>query len=137
MAKTLTEAALTTRNARNGLPVGLHWRGIDPEVHLGYRKGQRGGVWLVRWRNGSGYRQKPMGMADDELKEGTLDFNAAVRAAREKVDAARIEARANAAGPKLTVRLLVEAYVTGRDARESKRKAARSVPTLRTDWNAM
>jgi len=122
MAKTLIEAPLTTRNARGGLMSGVHWRGIDPEVHLGYRKGKRGGVWLVRWRNGTGYRQERIGTADDEIREGTLDFNAAVKAAREKVEAARIETRATAEGPKLTVRYAVEAYVADRDARESKRK---------------
>jgi integrase len=122
MAKTLIEAPLTTRNARAGLATGLHWRGIDPEVHLGYRKGKRGGVWLVRWRNGTGYRQERVGTADDEIKEDTLDFNAAVKAARTTVEAARIEARATAGGPKLTVRHAVEAYIEDRDARESKRK---------------
>ena len=67
---------LTTRNARARLPTGLHFKGIDPDVHLGYRKGRRGGVWLVRWRNGIGYWQAPLGTADDEFKEGTLDYEA-------------------------------------------------------------
>jgi hypothetical protein len=43
VAKTLKETPITTRNARARLPAGLHWRGIDPETHLGYRKGKRGG----------------------------------------------------------------------------------------------
>jgi hypothetical protein len=38
-----------------------------------------GGVWLVRWRVGTGYRQKLIATADDVTKEGTLDFNATVR----------------------------------------------------------
>src|SRR5690606_35844635 len=121
MAKTLNEAAITTRNARSKLPAGLHFKGIDPEVHLGYRKGKRGGgVWLVRWRNrgpGANYLQAPLGTADDEIKEGTLDFNAAVRAARQRVEQARAEAKAAAEGPPLTVRLAVEAYIAERDAR--------------------
>jgi hypothetical protein len=53
VARTLNEAPITSRNARAGLPAGLHWRGIDPETHLGYRKGKRGGVWLgtlAEWR---------------------------------------------------------------------------------------
>lgn len=82
MAKTLKEVPLTTRSARAKLPIGLHWRGIDPETHLGYRKGVRGGVWLVRWRVGTGYRQDRLGTADDELSEGTLDYITAIRAAR-------------------------------------------------------
>ena len=121
MAKTLKEAPITTANARAKLPAGLHWKGIDPEVHLGYRKGRRGGVWLVRWRHGTGYRQMPIGTADDVIKEGTLDFNAAVKKARNEVAAARIAAKASADGPILTVRLAAESYVAERDARQSKR----------------
>ena len=122
MAKTLTEAQVTTSSARAKLPAGLHFRGIDPEVHLGYRKNKRGGVWFVRWRNGRGYRQASLGVADDELREGTLDYNAAVRNARKAVDAARKEARAAADGPAPTVRTAVEAYVAERDKRESERR---------------
>lgn len=128
MAKTLKEAVITTRNARTKLPGGVHWRGIDPDVHLGYRKGRRGGVWLVRWRNGAGYRQEKIGTADDRIAEGTLDFNAAVLKARIAVEAARSEAKARADGPLLRVRMAVEAYIAERDARETRRRgrAARS-----------
>jgi len=122
MAKTLKEAPLTTRNARDKLGEGVHWRGIDPEVHLGYRKGKRGGVWLVRWRNGAGYRQERLGTADDSIAEGTLSFADAVRTGRERVEAARREARAVAEGPAQTVRSAVLAYMAERDARESDRK---------------
>src|SRR5882672_4062163 len=50
MSKTLTEAQITTAKARSRLELGVHWRRLDAEAHLGYRKGKRGGVWLVRWR---------------------------------------------------------------------------------------
>jgi integrase len=122
MAKTLTESALTTRGARSKLAPGAHFRGIDPEVHLGYRKGARGGVWFVRWRNGSGYRQSPIGTADDEFREGTLDYTAAVAAARKAVEKARREARAAADGPVVTVRTAIADYVKARDKRESERR---------------
>jgi hypothetical protein len=56
MAKTLKEAAITTRNARAKLPLGLYFKGIDPEVHLGYRKGKHDGVWLVRGATGGRVR---------------------------------------------------------------------------------
>lgn len=124
MAKTLKEAAITTRNARAKLPLGLYFKGIDPEVHLGYRKGKRGGVWLVRWRNwgeGANYLQAPLGTADDELREETLNYEAARRAARTAVDAARAEAKAAAEGAPLTVAGAVEAYIEQRDARDSRR----------------
>jgi integrase len=125
MAKTLKEAPITTRNARAKLEPGLYFKGIDPDVHLGYRKGIRGGVWMVRWRNrgpGANYLQAPLGTADDEIKEGTLDYEAARRAARATVEAARADAKAAADGPMLTVRLVVEAYIAERDARDSRRK---------------
>jgi len=123
MSKTLTEAKITTREQRKKLAVGVHWRGIDPDVHLGYRKGKRGGKWLVRWYIGNeDYRQRTFATADDELPEGTLDFSAAVREARKLVEAERRKARATAEGPLLTVRHAVEAYMTASDARDSGRK---------------
>ena len=51
MTKTLTEAQITTAKARSRLEFGVHWRRLDAEAHLGYRKGKRSGVWFVRWRN--------------------------------------------------------------------------------------
>lgn len=121
MAKTLIEAPLTTRNVRASLPAGLHWRRIDPETHLGYRKGKRAGVWLVRWRAGKGYRQAPLGSADDVLKAGTLSFDAALKAAREHVEKARADAAAEAAGPVVTVGAAIRTYIAARDARDSRR----------------
>lgn len=122
MAKTLTEARITGRAERKRLAEGLHWRGIDPEVHLGYRKGKRGGVWLVRWYLGAGYRQRKLGTADDELSEGTLDYNGAVKAARAHVEAERRNARAAAEGPLFLVADAIGAYAAARDARDSARK---------------
>jgi integrase len=121
MAKTLKDARTTTKNARKDLPVGVHWRSLDPEVHVGYRKGKRGGVWLVRWRNGKGYRQAPIGTADDTFKKGTFDYDAACKESRKIVEKERAKAAAEAAGPVLTVRSAVEAYVAVRDARDSRR----------------
>lgn len=89
MTRPLKEAQMTTRNARAGLPIGVHWRRLDDQVHLGYRKGKRSGVWLVRWRHGKGYRQEPLGTADDALKEGTLDFHTASKKACEHVNGVR------------------------------------------------
>lgn len=139
MAKTLKEAPLTTRSARDKLPEGLHWRGIDPEVHLGYRKGKRGGVWLVRWRNGVGYRQERLGTADDQIAEGTLTYADAVKGGREKVEAARREARANAEGPAETVRSAIVSYIAMRDARDSDRagRTVRSTASYRLELHVL
>lgn len=126
MGRVLKESAITTRNSRAHLFVGLHWRAIDRQVHLGYRKSKRGGAWLVRWRVGTGYQQAPVGTADDALAEGTLSYEAAARAAKVIVEAARAEARILAEGPVLTVRQVVAAYINDRDARDSRR-AGRTV----------
>src|SRR5262245_49381936 len=99
MPRTLNEAPITSPNARRKLPAGVHWRRIDHDTHLGYRKGNRAGVWFVRWREGRGYKQAALGTADDVVKQGTLSFQKAEVAARKAVEAARIEARALADGP--------------------------------------
>lgn len=127
MAKTLTEAQITTAKARSRLESGLHWRRLDAEAHLGYRKGKRSGVWVVRWRNhhdGANYKQAPVGVANDvndKHAEGTLTFEQAVARARERAIRSRTEAAAQAAGPAPTVRTAVEIYIKARDARDSKR----------------
>lgn len=125
MAGALKEAALTTRNARSKLPQQSkpHWRSIDAEVHLGYRRGKRAGVWVVRWAIGGGnYHQASVGTADDEIAVGTLSYDAAVKRAIEMVEHIRKDAAAAAAGPIKTVESAVESYMVDRDARETKRK---------------
>jgi integrase len=127
MTKTLTEAQITTAKARSRLEFGVHWRRLDSEAHLGYRKGKRSGVWFVRWRNhhaGANYKQAPVGVANDvndKPAEGTLTFEQAVTQAREDVTRSRTEAAAQAAGPAPTVRAAVETYIRERNARDSRR----------------
>lgn len=105
----------------------MHWRRLDAEAHLGYRKGKRSGVWFVRWRNhhdGANYKQASVGIANDvndKSVEGSLTFEQAVTQAREHVTRSRIEAAAHAAGPPPTVRTAVEAYIRERNARDSRR----------------
>ena len=121
MARQLIESALTTRAARASLAPGFHWRGIDREVHLGYRKTRRGGRWLVRWYQQSekSYQRIDLGEADDVFEDGTLDYYAAVEAAKEAVKGARRKIAARASGPAVTVRLAVEQYLEARNARRS------------------
>lgn len=123
MSKTLNEGKIAGRAERKRLAAGVHWRGIDREVHLGYRKGKRGGSWLVRWYVGSSaYRQRTLGTADDELSIGTLDYSSAVKLARETVETERRKARASAEGPALTVETAIHTYAASRDARDSRQK---------------
>jgi integrase len=127
ISKTLTEAQVTTARARSRLGAGVHWRRLDAEAHLGYRKGKLSGVWFVRWRNhhkGANYKQAPVGVANDvndKPVDGTLTFEQAKKAARETVARARTEAAAQAAGPMPTVQSAAEAYIKERDARDSRR----------------
>ena len=80
MSKTLTEAQVTTAKARSRLELGVHWRRLDAEAHLGYRKRKQSGVWLVRWRNhheGGNYKQAQVGVANDindKPADGILTF---------------------------------------------------------------
>lgn len=123
MAKTLVESPLTTRNAREKLPRGIHWRAIDPDVHLGYRKGARGGRWLVRWYHGDGkYRQSTLGTADDAISEGALSFEAAAKLARSHITDYRKAARCASGGEVPMVRQAVEQYIAMRDARDRARE---------------
>ena len=80
MAGSLKGARLTTRNARESLPIGLHWRQIDADVHLGYPKGRKGGRWLVRWYIGKGnYHRAEIGIADDIIVDGNLSYSPMAR----------------------------------------------------------
>lgn len=125
MGKRLIEAPVTTKNARASLVPGVHWRAIDPDVHLGYRKSKRGGNWIVRWRHGAGYRQAPLGTADD-IFEGdgvnVMNFAQATTAARAYVANARAEAKASSEGPAPTVRSAVDAYIGAFEARQMKNR---------------
>jgi integrase len=127
MTKTLTETQITTARARSKLGFGVHWRRVDAEAHLGYRKGKRSGIWFVRWRNhyeGANYKQAAVGVANDlndKVTEGKLTFEQAVTQARDLVNRHRAEAAAQAAGPAPTVRTAVETYIRERNARDSRR----------------
>jgi len=119
MARKLVESPMTTRAARAGLDAGTHWRELDPEIHLGYRKGKRAGRWLVRHYDGKRYRQKTLGTEDDFVSEGTLSYDGACRAARDDVVQERRTARVKAARPVPTVRSAVIRYIERRNARSS------------------
>jgi hypothetical protein len=128
MVKVLREAAITTRTARAKLPEGMHWRSIDPDIHLGYRRGVRGGRWVVRWfigGDGFPYRQGTIGTADDAVEAdnvNTFSFNQAVSKAKQFVEKRRSDDLAVAAGPALCVRDAVEGYIKTREAREKAQK---------------
>ncbi|MBL8248159.1 MAG: site-specific integrase [Candidatus Competibacter sp.] len=68
MPRTVRNAQLETRTARSRLTTRPtpYWHSIDPGLHLGYRKGKRGGRWLLRWYKGNEhYIEERIGIADD------------------------------------------------------------------------
>ena len=90
MPRPTLDAPLTTRAARARLKTRhqCYWRGLSAGAALGYRKGPRGGSWLVRVTDLSargGYRQHAIGVADDVLKPDgmkVLDYRQAETTAR-------------------------------------------------------
>ena len=105
MSKTLSEAQVTTAKARSRLEPGVHWRRLDAEAHLGYRKAKQSGIWLVRWRNhyeGGNYKQVQVGIANDindKPADGILTFEQAVGKAREAVARGQNGGRIAGGGP--------------------------------------
>jgi integrase len=121
MSKTLHETTLSTRAARGRLSEGLHWRSLDRDVHLGYRKGVRTGRWLVRWRTGVGYKQAPLANADDALDadgKETLSFDQALKGARDHVVRMRAGPAEKQPGPAPKVREAALAYAAAIDTRQ-------------------
>lgn len=130
MAGALKEVRISTRGARAQLSVGLHWRQLDGDIHLGYRKRDTGGVWLVRWYIGSGnYRREALGLADDIVVDGNLSFEQASKKARELVAKKRAGLLPDSGHCTETVRSVVASYIQRRDARhmaihpESRKKS--------------
>jgi integrase len=100
MARTVRDAKLETRTARAALKASgkPYYRSIDEGLHLGYRKGARGGKWVMRRYIGDQtYTVEVIGTADDILDpDGAeiLSFAQAQHIARTRF----IEARREAAG---------------------------------------
>lgn len=123
MSKTLNEAALSTPNARKALPEGNHWRGLNADVHLGYRKQKRGGRWMVRWYRGDQkYKQTSIGTADDGKMEANgvdcLSFEQAKTKAAKVASQGRADEIASADGPAPTVASAVLDHIAAHDARQ-------------------
>lgn len=136
MSKTLTEAALSTPNARKALAEGIHWRGVNADVHLGYRKQKRGGRWLVRWYRGDQkYKQTTIGTADDGKMEANgadcLNFEQAKTKAAKVASQGRAEEIASVDGPAPTVALAVQSYIEAQEAREKSAGESRGDARLR------
>ena len=88
MPRQVKDTRLQTRSARSKLKrqPKPYYREIDPGIHLGYRRGQTGGRWVVRWYAGAGaYKVETIGTADDNADadaETVLDYRQAQERAR-------------------------------------------------------
>ncbi|MDI6027158.1 tyrosine-type recombinase/integrase [Corticibacterium sp. UT-5YL-CI-8] len=118
MSKKVQDAKITTKNSRASLaPRVAHWRELESGVHVGWRDGK----WRVRVYLGSGkYKQKPLGLADDNLPadgHGVLDYRQAQRAAAQAASEILADQHAVATGAVVTVRAACEALALVRDDR--------------------
>ena len=90
MARRVQDRNLESRDARRKLPASgePYWRAIDKGLHLGYRKGKTGGVWVRRkYLGGQTYQVESIGKADDNQDAdgvGVLDFWQAQAKVRKK-----------------------------------------------------
>ncbi len=88
MARRVRDVTLESRAARAALKVRgkPYYRAIGPGLHIGYRKGKKGGRWVARLYAGDGnYRVEVLADTDDMLDangETVLDFWQAQEAAR-------------------------------------------------------
>lgn len=134
MPRITADARITTRTDRAKLPARHepYWRGMGAGAALGYRKGARGGAWIVRLQNERGaYDKDTLGRADDDAADAaagiaTMDFGAADAAARAWIARQRRIANGMEAEPTkdsgkpLTVNDALEAYFTEYAARGGK-----------------
>jgi integrase len=118
MARTVRDAKLESRTARAALKPASkpYYRGIDAGLHLGYRKGKTGGVWVLRRYVGDqDYQVEKIGVADDTLDaDGStvLTFSQAQAIARDRFMKKGREAAGvpEKAGP-FTVKDCIDEYV--------------------------
>jgi integrase len=134
MARTLKDAKLDTRNARQSLKRRRepHWRSISEGLAIGYRKGAKGGTWIARhYSVEHGRRYQSIGTADDVADADGVDvlsFAHAQEAARKWfADLAREDGGGKRSGP-FTVKACIDEYLKWleghrKDARNSRYRA--------------
>lgn len=143
MARTIQDEKLGIKNERKGLSDGKpHWRTIHEGLHLGYRKGKRGGKWLMRYgyrklceRKGKlvwamHYRQETIAPADDVSDAdgiSVLSWGQAQEVARTRATELAIESKGGHIGPYTVDKALDDYFATleanGRDTRDARQRA--------------
>ena len=143
MARTVRDAKLESPTARRALkPAGKpYYRAIDEGLHLGYRKGQVGGKWVMRrYVGGQTYQVETIATADDSIDaDGAtiLSFGQAQALARARfVEAKRVAAGLPAEAGPYTVKLCLNEYLAwlaanGKTAKDARWRAdALIIPVL-------
>ena len=131
MARTVRDAKLETRTARDELKVSgkPHFKSIDSGLHLGYRKGKRGGKWVIRWYEGDGkYKVETIGLADDTQDADNVsifNFSQAQAKARELFLQWGRQSHGLEAVPEgpYTVKNAIDDYLTDYDRRSGKSRS--------------
>ena len=114
MGRLVRDARIETREARLRLKLRHepYWRLIHESLHLGYRKGPRGGVWLARAYADGRYRKKVLGKADDTQDADGQDVLSFRQAQQLVVEATKGNERETASPtPLLTVAEAAERYL--------------------------
>ena len=126
MARAVRDKKLDSKAARAKLPVRgkPHYRAISQGLHIGFRKGKRGGVWVLRrYAGGERYEVSTIAAADDDHRDAdgidVLTFDQAVARAREHAGHAVEQARLANFGAPITVSAAIDQYLTQREKRES------------------
>lgn len=129
MARQPRDHRLETREARLKLAPRKepYWRQIVPGTFLGYYRGARGSAWLVRQREGDGYRAQRIGTPDDHAAADgavVLSYAQAVRLATTTQLEAR-EARPKHYADGLTLDQVMADYFDGHLSGKGSEKIAR------------
>ncbi len=125
MTKKVKFGTRTKREALKARPAP-YLEYFEKGFHLGYRKGQRGGSWVLRRYLGRDakppYVYETIGRADDDPTEAdTLSYEAGRSLARKRMEAITGEGEPKKPTPSLTVAKAIEQYVAEREEREAER----------------
>jgi integrase len=128
------KSKIDTREARKKLKQSgkPSFEGLEKGLDFGYRKGKRGGSWVIRRYLGERkYAVETIGSADDDANDDptkVMAYHAARDKARERAQAITEEARNARLGPAITVRVAIEDYIAARDAREIANRGTGTPP---------
>jgi integrase len=123
VAKKVRDMALDSKESRRKLRVSgkPYWRAIGRAVHLGYRKGKAGGVWVVRrYLGDQTYKVETIAVADDNLAANGADILDYWQA-QKKVHALLDKVPAD--NSRYTVREAIADYIVSLEGKPTQRSA--------------